>query len=73
MVCWLVKRHLTPFSADLLFSGPADPGGSAPAPELSPIIKPWKVFRPIRVRRDCDDDDPEAYLSKYSWYQVKVS
>ena len=31
------------------------------------------MFPPIRVRRDCDDDDPEAYLSKYSWYQVKVS
>ncbi|KAL7579995.1 hypothetical protein ACA910_004985 [Epithemia clementina (nom. ined.)] len=53
--------------------GPADTGGSAPAPEQDPIVKPWKVFPPIKIKKDCDEDDPEAYLSKPLWVQVKMT
>ena len=58
--------------------GPADQGGSAPDPEQSPIIKPWRIFDPIRVRRECDDeeakDDPDAHKRKnFVWIQVKMT
>lgn len=72
-----VRSNISPqkffcFVLTLLDSeGPAD-GGSAQM-EQAPIIKPWKVYPPIQVRRDCDEDDPEAHLSKSIWVQVKLT
>lgn len=53
--------------------GPADKGGSAVAPQQDPIIKPWRVYPPVQVRVNCEEDDPEAHLSPIRRFQVKLT